>query len=127
MTNIKGQVERRKHKRFRVTEDTFVAIGPYYFKIGQALNISMGGLAFTYMVNGKPPKQSSILNIFSVDRTFHLRNVPIKIISDAVHHGIPFSTLMTWACTVQFERLTFHQKNELEYFIQNHANVEEKV
>ncbi|MBW2174200.1 MAG: PilZ domain-containing protein [Deltaproteobacteria bacterium] len=127
MTDTKQQVERRKHKRFPVTKDTFVGLQPDYFQVGQTLNISVGGMAFTYMVNGKPPMQSSILNIFSADRTFHLRDVPFRIISDIARDGIPFSALMMRECTVQFEDLTFHQKNELEYFIQNQTKGEEKV
>lgn len=127
MTDTKQQVERRKHKRFPVTKDTFVALQPDHFQVGQTLNISMGGLAFSYMVDGKPPMQSYSLNIFSDDRTFHLRDVPFRIISNVARDGIPFSALIMRECTVQPEDLTFHQKNELEYFIQNQTKGEVQV
>ena len=127
MTDTKQQVERRKHTRFPVTKDTFVALRPHYCEIGQAVNISIGGLAFTYMVNGKPPEQPIELDIFSVDRTFFLKEVPFRTISDVARDGIPFSSVKTRRMHLQFGDLTPDQKAQLESFIQNHTNSETKV
>jgi hypothetical protein len=121
MTDTKQQVERRKHKRFPVTKDTFVALKPDYLEVGRVINISMAGLTFSHMADGKPPRQSSDLDIFLVDRTFHLRDVPFRTISDVESDRIPFSSAKMRKCTVQFEDLTSHQQGELKYFIQNHT------
>jgi hypothetical protein len=121
MTDTKVRIERRKHKRSQVTEDTFVALGHHYSKIGQVKNISMDGLTFTYIADGKPLSQSFQLDIFLIDRTFRLQAVPFKTISDVKSDGIPFSSVIMRECTVQFEELTSQQKDELEYFIHNHS------
>jgi hypothetical protein len=121
MTDTKQQVERRKHIRFSVAEDTFVALRPHYYRIGKVLNISIDGLAFTYMVDGKPPGPSFELDLFLADRTFFLKEVPFRTISDVPHDGGPSGFIETRECTVQFENLTSHQKNELESFIRNHS------
>ncbi|MBW2174002.1 MAG: hypothetical protein JRF64_05045 [Deltaproteobacteria bacterium] len=127
MTDTKQQVERREHKRFPVTKDTFVALKPDYFKVGRIMNISMAGLAFSYMADGKPLSQSSGLDIFLVDRTFHLRDVPFRRISDVESDRIPFSSAKMRRSGVQFGELTAYQSGRLKYFIENHTNGEEKV
>jgi hypothetical protein len=121
MTDTKEQVERRKHRRFPATKNTFVALRPEYIIIGQVKNISTEGLAFTYMADGKRPSQSLNLDIFLVDRTFLLEKVPFTTISDVARDGIPFSSLTIRECTIQFADLTPHQKEELEHFVRNHT------
>jgi hypothetical protein len=121
MTDTKQQVERRKHIRFSVAEDTFVALRPHYYRIGKVLNISIDGLAFTYMVDGKPPGQSFALDIFLDGRTFFLKEVPFITIADVACDEIPLGSVETRRMHVQFENLTSHQKDELESFIRNHS------
>ena len=121
MTDTKQHVERREHKRFPVTKDTFVALKPDYFEVGRVINISMAGLTFSYMADGKPPGQSSILDIFLVGRNFHLRDLPFRTISDVISDRIPFSSAKMRKCTVQFGDLTAYQSGRLKYFIQNHT------
>jgi len=121
MTDTKQQVERRKHKRFSIAKDTFIALRPNYYTIGKAENISMGGLAFTYMVNGNPPDESFELDILLDGRKFFLKQVPFRTISDVACDKIPFSSVETRRMHVQFENLTWHQKDELESFIHNHS------
>jgi hypothetical protein len=81
----------------------------------------MDGLKFTYMVDGKPPGPSFELDLFLADRAFFLKEVPFRTISDVPSDGIPLSSVETRECTVQFENLTSHQKDELESFIRNHT------
>jgi hypothetical protein len=126
MTNRKVQVEQGKHKQFPVTKDTFVALKPDYLEVGRVINISMAGLTFSYMADGKPLGQSSILDIFLVGRNFHLRDLPFRTISDVISDRIPFSSAKMRKCTVQFKDLTSHQMFQLKHFIQNHTSGDEK-
>ena len=121
MTNRKVRIERKKLLSLPVTKDTFVALRPHYCKIGQVKNISTEGLTFIYIADGKPPSQSFELDLFLIDRSFHLQQVPFKTISDVKSDRIPFSSIRMRECTVQFENLTLQQKDELEYFIHNHS------
>ena len=126
MTDTKQQVERRKQKRFSVSNGAFVALRPDYLKVGQVKNIGMDGLAFTYLMDDGKPDQSFELDIFLADQTFWLEGVPFTIISDFRIDGIPFSSIRTRQMHVQFRDLTPDQKAHLEYFIQNHTSGEEK-
>jgi hypothetical protein len=121
MTDTKKRIEQGKDNRVPATKDTFVGLKPDYSIIGQVKNIGMDGLTFTYMANGQRPSQPFKLDIFLVDRTFLLEEVPFKTTTDVALDGIPFSSLTMRECTVQFEDLTPHQKDEIEYFMINHS------
>jgi hypothetical protein len=118
-------VERRKHNRFSVSKGAFVALRPHYGKIGQVVNISMGGLAFTYMADEERPSRSFELDIFLAGGSFYLQGVPFGTISDFHNDGIPLSSVKMRRMGVQFGDLTPHQVSQLEYFIQNHTEGEE--
>jgi len=45
MTDMKEIVERRKHKRFKVQNRVYVTLKDNYYKLGQLINISKGGMA----------------------------------------------------------------------------------
>jgi c-di-GMP-binding flagellar brake protein YcgR len=121
MTGRKKIVERRKQKRFQVPTGTFVALIPDYVRAGPVLDLSMGGLAFTYMAEEKSPSGSSELEIILGDRAFHLSGVPFSTISDFVREDAPSGYVTKRRCGVQFGELTDRQRLQLEYFIQNFA------
>ncbi len=119
MTNRKGQVERRKHKRFRVHEDAYVILKPY--TVGPLIDISMDGLTFEYVSIKEQSKMESELDIAKTNSAFSLRNVPCKTLSDFEVLDIPSNLLSIRRCSVQFRDLTQHQISKLEYFIHNHT------
>ena len=127
MTMNKKLVERRKHKRFKVSKDAFVAHRPDYLKIGQVKDISMGGLAFTYIADEKPPNESFELDMFLASQDFYMQKVPFRTISDFEGQGITFSSIKIRRSGVQFGELTQSQVFDLEYFIENHTEGEGDV
>lgn len=120
MTNTKEQVERRKHKRFQAWNGAFVALGPYSLKLGQIVNMSMGGLAFRYIGSRKPSKMKTESKIF-IDNGFCLDDVPLETVSDFEAKQGSFASLVMRQSGVQFGKLTRDQESELEYFIDNHT------
>jgi len=118
-------VERRKHKRFKVQDRAFVVLGapprPHSTKAGQIIDISMGGLAFSYIADDDRSNASSELGIFLADNSFHLRHIPFETISDLKTNRVPFSSITIRRSGVQFGELTHDQISQLEYFIQNHT------
>ena len=132
MTNRAELVEQRRHKRYQVPTGSFVALGPNDTILGQILDISMGGLAFRYL-DSKKPTDCSYLNIFLTERDFCLGNVPIKSVSDyeidntvvcKIADGVPLSYRAMKRSSVQFGELTYHQRYQIEGFIQNHTTGE---
>ena len=112
--------EQRKDKRFQVPKDAFAALGPDYIKVGQIINISMGGLAFRYL-GSEEPSNASELDIFLARRAFYLYKLPFETVWDFVTDEKPFSSINMKLCGLQFGQLTQSQISELQYFIQDYA------
>ncbi len=121
MTSRNELVERRKHRRYQVPTDAFVGIGPDFIKVGRGRDISMGGLAFSY-VGSEEPSNGSYLDVFLTDSNLYLGHLPINPISDCeLVNKTPFSSITMRRCAVKFRKLNRSQKSRLEHFIQNHA------
>jgi hypothetical protein len=128
VTNRKKIVERRKHKRFQVQEGAFAVLTPHFYKRGQIIDISRGGLAFRYTNNELTPNASSNLGISLADVGFYLSKVPFKTISDfEIANEVAYSFTTIRRCGVEFGDLTLNQISQLEYFIWNHTIGEVRV
>jgi hypothetical protein len=116
-----GFDEQRRHKRFQVGRGVFVGFGPHANKVGQVVDVSMGGLAYRY-VGCEESNDASHLDIFASDKDFYLGAVPFKTVSDfQVVDRIPASPMSMRRCGVRFGKLSRKQNAQLEYFVQNHA------
>ncbi|MBW1743960.1 MAG: PilZ domain-containing protein, partial [Deltaproteobacteria bacterium] len=116
----KKRLERRKFKRFQMPTSSFAGLGPYFGKVGGIVDLSMGGLAFSY-IGIEEPNGSSYLDVFLVDHDFYLRRVSFVTISDIaiVPDGHTAMTLRRRG--VRFGKLTPRQRSQLENLIQNYA------
>ncbi len=117
-------LERRKHKRFKVQDSAFVVLRGSSWphstqKVGQIMDIGMGGLAFSYVAEQEPSNGSFELGIFSADNSFHLRKIPFETISDVETKKVPFSSITMRRSGVQFGELTQEQAAQLEFFLKN--------
>ena len=114
--------DRRENARSYAQEGAFAIHRNHAIKMGQILNVSRNGLAFSYIDDGEQQNGSFDLDIFVPDNNFLLKRVPSKIISDCeIVNEIPFSSITMRRCGVQFEELTGSQISQLEYFLQNHT------
>jgi hypothetical protein len=121
MTNTKAQVERRKHKRSEVQDDTFVLLRSDDTKLGTLINITMNGLTFHYIGREEALSELAQLGILLPDNHFYLFKVPCKIISDLKLYKNHPSPISMRRCGVQFGELTQSQVSQLQYFIQNYT------
>jgi hypothetical protein len=120
VTNTNKHAERRKHKRFQALNGAFVALGPYSLKLGQIVNMSMGGLAFRYIGSREPSRMKTKSKIF-IDNGFCVDDVPLETVSDCEAKQSSFASLVMRQTGVQFGELTHDQKSQLEFFIHNHT------
>ncbi len=116
MDNNKELADQRENKRFQVPKDAFAALRPDYVKVGQIINISMGGIELRYL-GSEVPSNGSELDIFLAGRTFYLYKVPFETVWDLVTN----SSINMKVCGLQFRDLTPHQIAQLKYFIQDYA------
>jgi hypothetical protein len=122
MNQTQPSLERRESTRFQVQQGAFVALGPEYEKVGQIIDMSMGGLSFRYMAEYDVSTEAAELDIFMNDNGFYLKSVPFDTVSDCEPpENIPFSSIATRRCSVQFRELSPGQKSRLEAFIQHVA------
>ena len=116
-----GFDEHRQHRRFQVPGGVFVGFGPHANKVGQIVDVSMGGLAYRY-VGCDESADGSHLDIFVTDKDFYMGAVPFKTVSDfQIVDRIAASPMTMRRCGVQFRKLSRKQNAQLEYFIQHHT------
>jgi hypothetical protein len=117
----KGFDEHRKHKRFQVPGGVFVGFGPRANKVGQMVDVSMGGLAYRY-VGCEDSCDASHLDIFVTDNDFYLGAVPFRTVCDyQVVDRVTTGPMTMRRCGVQFRKLSRKQNAQLENFIRQHT------
>ena len=122
MIDTKTTVEKREHYRFTAQKGAYAALVNGTAKVGQIINISKSGLAFSYMGVVNQITDWHQVDIFLSGNRFYLKEVPFKAISDFyIDTESPFSLVLMKQCGGQFGGLTHGQISQLEYFIENHT------
>jgi hypothetical protein len=120
--NREGQMDRRNDHRFHMQDIAFAVLRNHVSKVGQIMDISLGGLSFHYIVNGEDPHRSLQMDILLAYQGIRIKKIRFKAISDIrIANKSPFSPLLIRRCGVRFGPLTEEQKSQLENFIRNHA------
>ncbi len=117
-------VERRKYPRYDVENGSLVAFKHYAPKLGQIIDMSLGGLAFRYIENREKNTSSELseIDILVPEEGFYLKQIPIKSLIDIeITNEIPFSTSTMWQHCVQFDTLSLNQQTHLEFFINKYT------
>jgi len=129
MVGRKRTVERRKNKRYKAVEGAYAAISPNSHKLGQIIDISMGGLSFKYIDTSGETKRQDSLNeeaIFLSSMGYYVGDLPFKIVADyEVTNAPSFSSMKVRKRHLKFTDLTFKQLFDLDYYLRN--NVTEQV
>lgn len=106
----KNPAERRIHPRHPAKTGTIVANN----RSGEIIDISMGGLAFSYLERDDWDHESFDHGMLLGENDLCIEDLPLKVISDcAINSGISIIR----RCGVQFGKLTPKQLAQLEYFI----------
>jgi len=112
--------ERRKYKRYALREEAYAGLYP---KVGEIVDICLGGIAFRYLDLNKSEQNTDDLVIFGDDGAC-LTGLKHKTVSDkSVNDLSDFSTMMTRERRLSFEQMTEGQKMNLKNFIENHRIV----
>jgi hypothetical protein len=119
--------EQRKHERFLAPKGAFVGVRPDFCRLGQIVDICMGGLAFRYIADERCPNASHELEIFLTSGDFMISNIPFRTVSDTETQSVPYTSLSVRRCGVQFGELTHLEMTQLEHFIQNYTTSQEKA
>jgi hypothetical protein len=116
-------IERRKLPRLRVREGAYVALCPHYDRVGQIVDISTDGLAFTYVATTNGDDESAELDIFLVKGDFYLEQIPFVAVTDiGIAPHSPFASVVTRRKSLRFGRLSPSQRSRLEFFIDRYTH-----
>jgi len=129
MVGRKRTIERRKNKRYKAVEGAYAAISPNSHRLGQIIDLSIGGLAFKYIDTSNEEtenNQASEETIFLSSMGYYVGDLPFKTIADYEITNAPsFSSMKVRKRHVKFTDLSFKQLFDLDYYLKN--NVTELV
>jgi len=118
--------DRRNAPRYRVKAGILAVLGPESDKLGPIVDISRGGLAFSYNPTAMPSDEGSELTILFDDVIINFNNPTYRfntriVFEKALENPDNSSANTKRICAVQFQKLTYHQNSWLGHFIQNHT------
>jgi hypothetical protein len=114
-------VERRLHARYKVI-DVSAVVGER--KLGQIIDMSLGGLSFRYIENGPEEGGRIDLGILFGTNGHYLEKLPTEVVSDTVlSQGSPSHPMAIRKRSLKFLNLTDKQREQLASFIKVHAAV----
>lgn len=114
--------ERRRHKRYKVQEDSLVFLGQ---ETGTILDISTSGLAVHYAIFDKETEIPGYLDIFVARSSFYLPDIPVILVEEAqILPRSMFSSLRVWRLGLQFGPLSPDQQLRLNEFIAHNTLAE---
>lgn len=118
-------VERRKHTRFQLKPGAYAVLSPNLIKLGQIIDISLGGLAFRYIRYGTSEIDHPDNGVLLYGKNMYVDRIPFVIVADVKlsNPGI-FSSVLMNKYSIQFKRLNNEQKNQLESFIKSHVDTD---
>ena len=104
--------KRRKDERFKIHDGVIVVVDPNSEKKDKIIDISLGGLAFSYKNRGKEFDKEFEVDIY-IDNEIYLKKLKVKLISDIEIGEVPFESANVRRLSGQFMWLTPIQKSDL--------------
>ncbi len=104
--------KRRKDERFKIHDGVIVVVDPNSEKKDKIIDISLGGLAFSYKNRGEEFDEEFEVDIY-VDNEIYLKKLKVKLISDIEIGEVPFESANVRRLSGQFMWLTPVQKSDL--------------
>lgn len=130
MAGRKRLKERRKHNRYRAREGAYAAISPKSYKLGQIVDISMGGLSFHYIDTGAFENNGngsdiSTETMFLSSMGYYVGDLSFETIADYEMTENPsFSNMTVRKRHIKFTNLELKQLFDLDYYIRKNTENE---
>lgn len=115
-------IEQRKYIRFFTKKKTYAALRSGFDKVGRVLDISINGLAFSYILEEPIRVEPFQVDIFQSENGLYLSNIPCRVVYDIANTNQRYdSTIQPRRCGLCFGRLTEKQEDKLMKFLKNAA------
>lgn len=116
---MKAAIERRRQPRYRLSDG---ALAVSANTPGRILNISMGGISFTYQHSEEPVEDSETVDILDGQNDFFMEAIPCRVVfvKKALTNEPSFGMIRMMQCSLEFGALTRSQRVDLETYIGNY-------
>jgi len=108
-----------KFPRFTPRQEMYV----FHQGVGRVLDISMGGVSFSYIADNHPPEELPTEGILFTHSGQHIQGIPFEIVADEVCSRFFLSDYFVRERRVRFGELSEQQVRQLESFILNNAHI----
>lgn len=115
-------VERRKHQRYKVDNRAFAVHWSTPTIIGQIIDVSQGGISFSYIDENTVFQDAKELGILYTEGNFFLEKIVFERVSDTAISGHPKSTVKMRRLGGKFLSLGKTQQKKLEHFINEYSS-----
>ncbi len=118
---------RRKQKRVSVKDSVYVVIDTQPQTMGQMVEISSTGMAFTFVdldaVSSRLASQSTMrLDLFAGGKGFFVKDLSCRLVSKIENASThPLSSLSIKRVGVKFEELSLPQQVQINHLVRRHA------
>ncbi len=118
MEKSKVEKERRRDKRYRLKDGTYAVLGAPANKLGQIIDISMSGMAFTYLADNDPIGTADALDILA-NQGICVEKIPYTTVTDVVvPNETLFSTVIMRRHCIKFNDLDMETKKKIQGVIE---------
>lgn len=108
-----------KFPRFTPCQEMYV----FHNEVGRVLDISMDGVAFTYIADHQPPQEFPAEGILFTHGGKHIQKIPFEIISDHIHGHFFLSDYFIRERRIRFGELSPDLVKQMECFILENAHI----
>ncbi len=114
-------MERREYTRFRAQDDAYAVLGGNLSNVGKVYDISLNGLAFTYLEDKISDDTFTHVDIYLSNNGFYLSGVPCTIVYDANESISDANAVSPYRCGLKFEPLETEHEDKLAFFLNHHV------
>ena len=119
-------MESRKHTRLIARDDSFVELKGDGVRGGMILDISPGGLSFSYLPEETPIDGFKYVEIYQAKNQFRLSDVPCAIVYDTFDSATGPQGDTCRRCGLRFGQMKDEHKNKLKLFFEQFYHRVEK-
>lgn len=129
--------EKRKHPRFTVSDNAFIALNCQNVLVAKIKDISMGGASFEIIdtddLEAIQHDTAQTLDIFLFGNGFRLSNIACRIVYQSLPQANPHGTTIfahvftNKQCAAEFRNLNQHQGDALNNFLEKHSILMQSV
>ena len=110
--------DKRQHRRYAFENIAYAIVNSEHTLVGHLLDISKGGIAFSYVGSNLIEEMNTTIDIFLYDMDLHIQNIPVSLISNfPLTQASSMSRVTMMRCGTSFSDLSRDQKNHIECII----------